>query len=123
MRETLPPSSLSANKATLCEPSPNDTRSTVAAAGAPALAQIVLRGIGPLPHSGCRAVGLGVEQTALLEQPDVGRGRIVDKLTGLRVTHPYPLDGTGKKKPNPDDAPAELEFWAYEERSWSNLYF
>lgn len=47
---------------------------------------------------------------------------IVDK-SGTRVTKPWPLDGTGKKKPNPDDPPAVLEFKPYDERSWSALYF
>jgi hypothetical protein len=47
---------------------------------------------------------------------------IIEKETALRVTHPYPLDGTGHKKANPDDPPAELEFRAYEEKSWAPLY-
>ena len=47
---------------------------------------------------------------------------IVSKV-GTRVTQPYPLNGAGRKKPNPDDKPAELEFLPYVERSWSALYF
>jgi hypothetical protein len=47
---------------------------------------------------------------------------IVDK-TGKQVTKPYPLDGAGRKKPNPTDTANTLEFKGYTEKSWAPLYF
>jgi hypothetical protein len=39
----------------------------------------------------------------------------------VAVRKPYPLDGTGKRKPKPTDKPAELEFKPYKVKSWSAL--
>jgi hypothetical protein len=42
---------------------------------------------------------------------------------GTPVSKPWPLDGAGRKRKNPDEAPAELEFIPYVEKSWTALKF
>lgn len=41
--------------------------------------------------------------------------------SGQRVEKPWPLNGKGKKKPNPTDVPATLEFRPYAWKSWAAL--
>ena len=43
--------------------------------------------------------------------------------TNLPVKRPYPLNGEGRRKPNPTDTPAELEFRPYELKDWAGLKF
>ena len=40
-----------------------------------------------------------------------------------RVSKPYPLDGAGRKRATPTEAPAVLEFLPYKVRSWASLEF
>lgn len=47
---------------------------------------------------------------------------IFDRAVGT-LRKPWPLDGNGRKKPNPGDTPATLEFKPYTMRSWAALYF
>lgn len=47
---------------------------------------------------------------------------IYDRSAGT-LRKPWPLDGQGRKKPNPGDTPAELEFKPYPMMSWAALYF
>jgi hypothetical protein len=48
---------------------------------------------------------------------------IVDGTTGMPIKNPWPLDGHGRKKPNPDDPPAQGQVQPYTEKDWSALDF
>jgi hypothetical protein len=41
--------------------------------------------------------------------------------TSTRVSRPYPLDGNGRKRATPTEAPAVLEFLPYTVKSWATL--
>ena len=76
-----------------------------------------------------RLIDVGYNELITTSQVVNGKTVIVKKLQPIydravgTLRKPWPLDGNGRKKPNPGDTPATLDFKPYEERSWGPLYF